>query len=1160
MTNDVMKHPFSLSLVILVLITLSFLPPLGASASAPLNDEQERTASELIKGYGSGASAFWSIFGDVKERIDGPVLNKILDHAAAKRDTTLLLLVLEGARVKGDERIRASLTLSAADLLLSISRYDEAVKLYDSAMPLARSLEDPVLMAKAHEGNGDTAFYSGNPTNALLMYRRAADLYARGGSLPGQGIVARKIGDVLIQTGDNGQAAKVLERALGILKGGPNPVEEGNVYRSLANLAMRQRDHKTALSFLELALGRYTTAGHRAGEADVRRGFGETALRTGDSEEAKEEYSKALALYDETGCYVGQGYARKGLADIAFFAGRNDEARGLYDKALESFTAAGYPMGQADVLRRMGQIALRNGNMAEALRAYEKALPIYRKVREPVGQADVYKGLGDTGYYGRNFSRALEMYDRALPYYVHAGEPLGQGNVHRATGDIYFYVGDYTKAMDYYEKALSFYMKANSPMGQANTCRTMGETYLRLGRTDHALAMFTSAMALYKKVNEPIGQGSIYRALGEIYLERGNRMGALDMFREALNYVTAAHSVVDQGHAYQGIGDVFLSAGDLGKSLENYDTALDLYRRIEDKESEAFILIKKAGLADRKGDVKEATDLFEAGLGKFEVVRSQAMFPDMKKSYMEKVHGHYEDAAVFMLEAGENEKAFRTIEAMKARVFLDQLAEARVELEKGIDPAVKAERDALENELVVTGRKLAEESRKDVPDKKVVEKLKGASSLTQERLAVLKRDIRYKNPLYASVQYPEPVAVKFLQEKVLKESEVLAEYFLSKKGVYCLVVSRKNFDVVKLSISQEDLLSKVKTFLTSIRGYQQKERFRETLAGELYAILVRPLETFLDNSTLIVAPHGILAYLPFEALMTEENGEKIFMIEKYPIAYIQSGTVLSVLRSQYEREGSGGGFAGFGDPVYDYDRYLSETPDARETKAREEKKDTMSSGDAGDEPPAVKPGTAFTKNSYLRAGGMLTRLQGSGEEVEGIRRIYEEQGSAARSFLRIEAREENARSPEMGRYAFIHFSTHGILEPGFQAIALSQIPGDREDGFLTLGEIMNSRFNARLVVLSACETGLGEMSHSEGVTGLTRAVMYAGSAAAVVSLWSVADEGTRDLMIRFYDGLVKKNMPKVEALRAAKVHLLKDAREDSFSHPFFWSAFVMYGE
>ncbi len=482
-----------------------------------------------------------------------------------------------------------------------------------------------------------------------------------------------------------------------------------------------------------------------------------------------------------------------------------------------------------------------------------------------------------------------------------------------------------------------------------------------------------------------------------------------------------------------------------------------------------------------------------------------------------------------------------------------------MDIEKGIDPAVRAERNTLENELMVTDRRLEDESRKDTPDREVVEKLKKESSLIQEKLDILKRDIRYKNPLYASVRYPEPVAVKFLQEKVLKDGEVLAEYFLSTKGVYCLVVSTKDFKVVKLSVSHEDLLSKVKAFLANIRGYQQKERFRETLAEDLYAILVRPLETFIGDSTLIVAPQGILAYLPFETLLTEEGGKKIFAIEKYSIAYIQSGTVLAVLRSQYEREGSGGGFVGFGAPVYDYDKYLSETPGAREKKSEKEIS-PASGGDTGDETPVVRAAIAFTKNSYLRAGGTLVRLEGSGEEIEGIRKIYEEQGNPARSFLSIEASEENARSPEMGRYAFIHFSTHGILEPGFQAIALSQIPGDREDGFLTLGENMNSRFNARLVVLSACETGLGEMSYAEGVTGLTRAVMYAGSTAAVVSLWSVADEATKNLMIRFYDRLVKKGMSKIEALRAAKIDLLKDTKKNAFSHPFFWSAFVMYGE
>ena len=1145
MKKNTPDRPFFLPILIFFTIAAFFLCSTPFLAASTLDKDQEKTFKTLVDGYRAGAGGFWTAFSDNKEKVDGPVLEKILDHAMALRDNSLVELALEGARVQGHQKVLVSMMLRSADYFLSLCLHAEALKLYDAAMPMARSLDDSALLAGTYEGNGDIAFYTGNTSNAILMYNKASELFSKAGSVTGQGIIARKIGDVLVQTGDNTQAKVMFERSLKMLSRQGNPLEEGNTYRGLGNLSMRQRDHKAAAGFFEIALTRYGTARYRNGEADIYRATGETALRTGDNEKAAKNFEKALSIYNTTKSLTGQGYTTKGLADIEFFSGKNDEAMERYEKALNLFISAGYPLGQADVLRRMGQINLRMGYIAKAAGIYERALPLYMQVKEPVGQADVYKGIGDIGYYKRDFARALEMYDKALPHYVSAGEPLGQGNVNRATGDIYFYAGDNMKAMDYYEKALRFYIKANSPMGQANTYRTMGEAYLRLKKNDHALAMFNTAMALYKKTNEPVGQGDIYITLGEIYLQKGNRMGALNMFQEALKCLERARSVVDQGHAYRGIGDVFLSAGDYIKSIENYDRALSLYGQMEDKESEAFVLIKKASVSVKKGDAKEAIILFEAGLSKFEQVRTQAIFPDIKKSYMEKVYGYYEDASTFMLNNNENEKAFRYIEAMKARVFLDQLAEARVDLEKGIDPALKKERDSLEEELYITGKKLEEESQKATPDKEAVAKLKNDYNVVQDRLDTTRREIRYKNPLYASVQYAEPITVKSLQEKVLKDGELLAEYFLTREGVFCLAVSKTGFDVVSLPVTQNELVKKVKGLLANIQGYMKKERFRETLAEELYDILVKPLEPFLADKTLIVVPQGILAYLPFEVLRTGQDGKKIFLTDKYRVKYIQSATVLGVLRGQYDHDGSKDSFVGYGDPVYDYQSYTSGTEDAKDRERGKRE---------------VSPGTVFMKSNYLRAGGSLTRLVGSGEEIEGIQKIFEKYDGVARPFLRLDAREENVKSKEIDQYTYIHFSTHGIVEPRFQAIALSQIPGEKEDGFFTLGEIMNSRFNARLVVLSACETGLGEMTHAEGVTGLTRAVMYAGSSAALVSLWGVSDEGTKELMIRFYEGLIGKKMVKEEALRAAKKELIEGAAEGAFSHPFFWSAFVMYGE
>ena len=126
----------------------------------------------------------------------------------------------------------------------------------------------------------------------------------------------------------------------------------------------------------------------------------------------------------------------------------------------------------------------------------------------------------------------------------------------------------------------------------------------------------------------------------------------------------------------------------------------------------------------------------------------------------------------------------------------------------------------------------------------------------------------------------------------------------------------------------------------------------------------------------------------------------------------------------------------------------------------------------------------------------------------------------------------------------------------FQSLVLSQIPNAEEDGYLTLDEIMNLDWNARLVVLSACQTGKGKIRRGEGVIGLTRAVMHAGTDAAVVSLWNVSDEGTKELMIKLFQNILQKNLTKEEALRMAKLEMLNS----NFSNPYFWSAFVMYGE
>jgi CHAT domain-containing protein len=362
------------------------------------------------------------------------------------------------------------------------------------------------------------------------------------------------------------------------------------------------------------------------------------------------------------------------------------------------------------------------------------------------------------------------------------------------------------------------------------------------------------------------------------------------------------------------------------------------------------------------------------------------------------------------------------------------------------------------------------------------------------------------------------------------------------------LVSKEKFKVFHLKIKGNELNALKKRYLSALREEYKKVKLVKRYGKRLYEKLIKPMETKLKpNQTIIIAPFGELERIPFESFVIskKKSGYPVYLLEKYRIQYIQSASVLSVLRKHYRRDRETKNFIGFSDPIYDYKNY----------KKGKAKQDAQKRFDAKEEKDEIKE---LFRGRYFRGGGKLDRLKARGEEVNTIARLFKERNHKSVVYTREQTTEENAKSPDMKQFDYIHFATHGVLADEFQSLVLSQdIPGAKEDGYFTLNEIMNSDYHAKLVVLSACETGSGKMYKGEGVTGMTRAVMYAGTPAVIASLWRVDDRATKELMVAFYRNILEKNLDKVEALRQAKLHLLKTER---YSSPLFWSAFVMYGE
>ena len=288
------------------------------------------------------------------------------------------------------------------------------------------------------------------------------------------------------------------------------------------------------------------------------------------------------------------------------------------------------------------------------------------------------------------------------------------------------------------------------------------------------------------------------------------------------------------------------------------------------------------------------------------------------------------------------------------------------------------------------------------------------------------------------------------------------------------------------------------------------------------------------------------------------------LIVEHEIVNLPSASALAVLRREIrDRQTASKAVAVLADPVFEADdpRVASYTAKAVDTG-------TPGSGNTGISRPSVaaslRPGTelhrALRDVGILREGGPgIPRLLSSREEADAIMAAAAGAGMKAVGF---QASRATATSPELGQYRIVHFATHGLLNsehPELSGLVLSLVDeqGKPQDGFLRLHDIYNLNLPVDLVVLSACNTGLGKEVRGEGLVGIVRGFMYAGAARVVASLWKVDDEATAELMKRFYQQMLQGGLTPAAALRAAQMEMWKQKRWHS---PYYWAAFVLQGE
>ena len=857
--------------------------------------------------------------------------------------------------------------------------------------------------------------------------------------------------------------------------------------------------------------------------------------------------------------------------------------------------------GQAHLLYLVGYYHRRHGEIAEAVGSFRQVLSLLWRTDDEYEQALTLCQLGllfgiqgdpdralaylDVGFARGQEAGALDL--QAFALLQRASIDMDQGEL-QAAHDEYarvhellstagpramaesateaaqaleglaaslLYMGQPEKARQWYGEQLSACEALRDPQGRAYALLGIGSTYEGEHRPDRALEYFQEALGIIRAKGLRPSEGLVLYDLGRAHRELGQPLQAIVDLEAALA-LEATDRPARQAQTQIELATAYREAGKPAAAEAAFQHAAQLGGSAPLVEAAA-----QAGLArllrDR-GDLVTARSAIELALAITEKLRSGVVRPDQRVTFLAARRGYFELYVDLLMRldqqqrgAGHDVEALAASEQARARGLLDLLAKDRVNVRQGIPAELKRRETEIGERIGRLQTRLWSGSQA-LPDAEA-QRLRRELDQAEEAEKELDAEMRRREPAYAAVRAPETLPLRRIQG-LLDERTALLEFFVGDESSYLFVVTREGLAVHPLPSRRQlgPLVEGVRNAVHSDSRLRARHYTQD--AYQLYRQLLLPAAGELRGKPrLVVAPDGPLYALSFEALLTAavpEGGpprrDLPYLIRERSVSYVPSASVLAQLTTDRALDGeaaaAGKLFVGFGDP-------------ARGPAAGLERGGAAAT-DSGCGPAS---GAALERGPGVAPAGLVQPppLPAARDEVCRIARLFGADQAAV--FLGSEASEENVKASAVVRSArILHFAAHGLLDedhPDLSGLQLTHAGDSAEDGLLQVREIFNLQLRANLVVLSACQSGLGKEVSGEGLIGMTRAFLYAGASSVVVSLWQVDDVSTADLMVGFYSQL-KAGLDRSEALRHAKLELIDRTR---YSHPYFWAPFVLVG-
>ncbi len=1008
-------------------------------------------------------------------------------------------------------RLMASASLLRAEW--AETSFRQAIEKYREASLIWLSVRNLQNGAKPSIAAGEVYFTLGEYREALNRYKQAAD-------------EARRSGDTLTES-----------QALS---------EAGRVSSYLG-------DNDAAQGYLERAINYYAGNG----------GAGQLAI-------AKHAYAKALT----------------NLGEVCYSKGDLVKASRNFEHSLKLFTELDDRKGQARARLFAGYIAGSVGEPELAFGEISQALTLYREVGDKSGEGLSLTALGLSYSRKRGEEHAIKMHLEARDIFRVIGDRQSEAITLNALGQAYEHLRDYPLALDNYRQALKVF-EANGflDLAAVDLYQIAGINRL-LGDTKTALSYYEQCIKLSRGARKTRMEAYALNEVAAIYASQRNRSRTYAQYKKILNFYRTIGDHVGQALALNNLGDFHLSLGDQQKALSNYKQALPLSQRAGERGVEISTLYNLARASRDNGALDEALSYIRASIKIIEEIRTNVASPDFRTSYFAGLRRNYDLYIEILMklhdahpEQGFAVTALLASESARARTLVEILTEARADIRQDVDIAVLKRERELQALLQSQAQYQMELSSGGASQTEAAEVASQIDILRAEYQGI-QAQLRDQNPRLLMLTQPPTLSLQEIQRELGDGNTILLEYALGDEKSYLWVVTVDSVRSYELPsrATLEDAAREVYKLVTSRQGvggkidagYQPAVAAADDLYYEkalsLSRMLLGQALEQLGNKRLVIVTEGVLQYVPLDALPTPagppnreiatlavaktDSHDLPPLIAAHEIITLPSMSTLAAIRLERPRASSRNKVvAVLADPVFSAD-------DDRVQIDRGVSVAKVSHADQGPDQLALRDFEGL-KNSG--AGGPM-RLTHTSEEADAI--LAAAPPGVAMAAKGFDASRETAMSAQVAQYQILHLATHGFINsehPELSGIVLTMVnrDGSEAKGFLQLHDIYNLKLSANLTVLSACDTALGKDIKGEGLIGLTRGFMHAGSRSVVASLWKVDDRATAALMGYFYKAMLQDGLPPAAALRSAKETM---RHQSSWRAPYFWAGFVLQGE